>query len=85
MVDRLLLPLKLTKGVRQVLNYGRRLNEHAISFKENWHLAPAREPQKLGGLVHPFLEAHVAERKWLSRKTQHERDLVGREGVRAAI
>jgi hypothetical protein len=36
-------------------------------------------------LVHSFLKAHVAERKWLSRKTQHERDLVGRERVRAAV
>src|SRR5438270_7585778 len=60
-------PFEAPERLGQMLDYGRGLDINALTVEENRHLPPARQRPELRRLVHPLLEADVAERERLAR------------------
>src|SRR6266404_1441246 len=78
-------PPKPIECLGQMLNDGRRLKVGSTVVDQNRHLAPARQRQEFGRLVHILLVAYVAKRKRCAGQAQHQCYLVGRKRMRTAI
>src|SRR4051812_9312294 len=68
-----------------MLDDRRRLQVDALAVEQNRHLPPTRKRQEFRCPVHTLLETHIAKREWFTRKAQHQRHLVGRKRMRAAV
>lgn len=77
--------LEPVERLGQMLDNGRRLEVDSTVVDQHRDLAPAGKRQKLRCLVHPLLEADIAEREWRTRQAQRQRHLVGRQRMRTSV